>query len=71
MVSGNLETRTGNDDYVEIDKHPVPGLEDENGYLALDGQQKPLEEDDQGYLTPILKPGATLLVEEVPYSEVQ
>ena len=71
MLSGNIETRTGHNDYAEIDKHQVPGLLDENGYLALDGQQKPLEEDEQGYLIPILKPGATLVIEEVPYSVVQ
>ena len=71
LVLGNIETHTGHDAYVEIDKHTVPGLEDENGYSALDRQQKPLEKDEQGYLTPILKPGAILVVEEVPYSEVQ
>ena len=37
----------------------------------LDGQAKRLEEDGQGYLVPNAKLGASGLVEEAPYSEVQ
>ena len=54
-----------------MNKHPETIEVDENGYLTLEEQQKPLEEDEQKYLTPVLKPGATLVGEEAQYSEIQ
>ena len=71
MHSGNTETRADHNGCVGMDKHPVPGLVDGNGYLTLEEQQKPLEEDEQRYLTPVLKPGASLVGEEAHYSKIQ
>jgi len=55
---------------VVIDQHPRSTMEDENGYLKLDGQQVPLAEDGQGYLQPMSKEKNSVLIKEAQYSEI-
>ena len=49
---------------------PVPAEADESGYMRVDRQLE-LAEDGHGYVKPISKLGASALIEEANYSEIQ